>query len=486
MKRRLNFFPILLAGLLLVLSVAFGALLLRTKMLPGGLLVIAFAVVALADVLLIFLCAKPKKKFRFALGVILTILFALGLCFASAALGKTVSTISGITQTSTEYSRLCVYVRAEDEAESIYDVADQTFGVLNTFQRENTDAAVSQLSAELGREIQIREYDGLTGLLEALFAGEVRAVILNAELLELTAEVSGYEDIADRLKLLSEQRVEIEKPLETPKPTETAAAEIQKSENCFSLYVSGIDTKGNISVKSRSDVNIIVTVNTQTHQILLLSTPRDYYVPLPISDGVPDKLTHAGLYGVEVSKGALEMLYETEIDYYFRVNFTGFQKIIDAIGGVDAELDGYSGVMHLNGEEALKHARDRTYGDRWRGKNQMRIIQAAINKVLSPQILTSFNALLDATEGSFETSMPYDLIASLIREQLKSNPQWEILRYSVDGTGDSAVPFTFMMLDGKPMWLYVMHPDETTVGIAKDLMNAMWEDQVITIPEDYH
>ena len=239
-------------------------------------------------------------------------------------------------------------------------------------------------------------------------------------------------------------------------------------------------------MKSRSDVNIIVTVNTQTHQILLLSTPRDYYVPLPISDGVPDKLTHAGHYGVEVSKGALEMLYDTEIDYCFRVNFTGFQKIIDAIGGVDAELDGYSGVMHLNGEEALKHARDRSYGDRWRGKNQMRIIQAAINKTLSPRILSSFDELLNATEGSFETSMPYDLIASLVREQLKSNPQWEILRYSVDGTGDSAVPFTFMMLDGKPMWLYVMHPDETTVGIAKDLMNAMWEDRVITIPEDYH
>ena len=486
MKKPSHFFPILLAALLLALSVAFGALLLRTKMLPGGLLATAFAAVALADALLIFLCARPKKKFRFALGVLLTVLFALGLCFASAALGKTVSAISGITRTSTEYSRLCVYVRAEDEAESIYDVADQSFGVLKTFQRENTDAAVSQLSAELGRELRIREYDGLTELLDALFAGELRAVILNAELLELTAEVSGYEDITERVKILSEQRAEIEKPQETPVPAQTAVPEKQKSENCFSLYISGIDTRGDISMKSRSDVNIIVTVNTQTHQILLLSTPRDYYVPLPISEGVPDKLTHAGLYGVEVSKGALEMLYDTEIDYYFRVNFTGFQKIIDAIGGVDAELDGYSGVMHLNGEEALKHARDRSYGDRWRGKNQMRIIQAAINKILSPRILSSFDDLLDATEGSFETSMPYDLIASLIREQLKSNPRWEILRYSVDGTGDSAVPFTFMMLDGKPMWLYVMHPDETTVGIAKDLMNAMWEDRVITIPEDYH
>ena len=451
-------------------------------MLPGGLLATAFAAVALADALLIFLCARPKKKFRFALGVLLTVLFALGLCFASAALGKTVSAISGITRTSTEYSRLCVYVRAEDEAESIYDVADQSFGVLKTFQRENTDAAVSQLSAELGRELRIREYDGLTGLLDALFAGELRAVILNAELLELTAEVSGYEDITERVKILSEQRAEIEKPQETPVPAQTAVHEKQKSENCFSLYISGIDTRGDISMKSRSDVNIIVTVNTQTHQILLLSTPRDYYVPLPISDGVPDKLTHAGLYGVEVSKGALEMLYDTEIDYYFRVNFTGFQKIIDAIGGVDAELDGYSGVMHLNGEEALKHARDRSYGDRWRGKNQMRIIQAAINKVLSPAILSSFNDVLKATEGSFETDVPYELIAELVRNQLATNPQWEILRYNVTGTGDSEIPFTTMMLDGKPMYLYVMWPNEDDVAAGSEMMQAMHRDEVISLP----
>ncbi len=483
MKKRINIFPFLLSALLLALSLVFGAMALRTKMLPGGLLAVLFAGIALFDVLLVYLCARPEKKFRFVLGVILTILFALGLCFASAVLGKTVSTISGITQTGTEYSSLCVYVRAEDEAESIYDIAGQTFGILKDFQREDTDAAVQQLREELGTEINIQEYDGLTGLLDALFSGEVRAVILNAELLEMAAEVSGYEDITERVKSLTEQRVEAETSRE---PQETAAPEEEKeSENCFSVYISGIDTSGDISVKSRSDVNIIVTVNTLTHQILLLSTPRDYYVPLPISNGVPDKLTHAGIYGVDVSKGALEMLYETEIDYFFRVNFTGFQKIIDAIGGVDAELDGYPGVMHLNGEEALKHARDRTYGDRWRGKNQMRIIQAAINKVLSPKILTSFNALLDATEDSFETSMPYDLIASLIKEQLQSNPQWEILRYSVDGTGDSAVPFTFMMLDGKPMQLYVMHPDELTVGIAKDMMDAMHEDQLITIPADY-
>ena len=165
------------------------------------------------------------------------------------------------------------------------------------------------------------------------------------------------------------------------------------------------------------------------------------------------------------------------------MNFTGFQKIIDAMGGIDAELDGYSGVMHLNGEEALKHARNRSYGDQWRGKNQLRIIQAAINKLLSPAILGSFNRLLDATEGSFQTTVPYELIAELVKEQLSANPQWEILRYNVSGTGDSEIPFTTMLLDGKPMYLYVMWPDEENVAAGIEMLRAMHRDEMIQLPE---
>ena len=483
MKKRINIFSIILSLLLLVLTAAFAAVVLRARLLPTVWTVLLFIALALVDALLIFLCAKPGKKLRFAVGIILTLLFVLGLCYGSAVLNKTVNALKSITNTSPQYSRVCVYVPTEDSAQSIEDVAGDCFGFLSTADRENTDQAVAQIDEGLGVSVQTREFDGLTALLGALFDGEVRSMILNPEYLALVEEVEGFADVSSRVRVLTELR--IQQP-EQPKPTSTPAPsqEPEAEDHCFSVYISGIDTYGDVSMKSRSDVNIIVNVNTQTHQILMVTTPRDYYVPLTISEGKRDKLTHAGIYGIDVSKGTLEMLYETDIDYYFRLNFSGFVKIIDAIGGIDAELDGFDGVMHMDGQEALKHARDRSGGggDQWRGKNQLRIIQAAINKVLSPAILSSFNDVLTATEGCFETDVPYELIAELVKEQLSFNPQWEILRYNVTGTGDSEIPFTTMFLDGQPMYLYVMWPNEDDVAAGIEMMQAMHRDEVISLP----
>lgn len=483
MKKRINIIPIILSLLLLVLTAAFAATVLRSKLLPTAWTMLLLVALALADALLIFLCAKPQKKLRLAAGIILTVLFVLGVGYGSAALNKTVSTLKSITNTSPQYSQVCVYVPTEDPAQSIEEVAGDCFGFLSAADRENTDQAIAQINETLGVTIQTREFEGLTALLSALFDGKVRSMMLNPEYLALVEEVEGFTDVSSKLRVLTELRIQQpEQPKPTPSPE--AEAETAEEDHCFSVYISGIDTYGDVSAKSRSDVNIIINVNTQTHQILMVTTPRDYYVPLPISDGKRDKLTHGGIYGIDVSKGALEMLYETDIDYYFRLNFTGFVKIIDAIGGIDAELDGFDGVLHLNGEEALVRARDRSGGggDQWRGKNQLRIIQAAINKVLSPAILSSFNDVLKATEGSFETDVPYEMIAELVKEQLSSNPQWEILRYNVTGTGDSEIPFTTMFLDGKPMYLYVMWPNEDDVAAGSAMMQAMHRDEVISLP----
>ena len=481
MKKKINIISIIISLLLLVLTAAFAIVVLRARLLPTAWTVLLLAALVLIDALLIFLCAKPGKKLRFAIGIILTLLFVLGICYGSATLNKTVNTLKSITNTSPQYSRVCVYVPTEDSAQSIEDVAGDCFGFLSTADRENTDQAIAQINEELNVSVQAREYEGLTALLNALFDGEVRSMILNPEYLALVEEVDGFADVGSRVRVLTELRI---RQPEQQNTTPTTSEEPEAEDHCFSVYISGIDTYGEVSMKSRSDVNIIINVNTETHQILMVTTPRDYYVPLPISDGQRDKLTHAGIYGIDVSKGALEMLYETEIDYYFRLNFTGFVKIIDAIGGIDAELDGFDGVRHLNGEEALQRARDRSGsgGDNWRGKNQLRIIQAAINKVLSPAILSSFNDVLKATEGCFETDVPYELIAELVRNQLASNPQWEILRYNVTGTGDSEIPFTTMLLDGKPMYLYVMWPNEDDVAAGIEMMQAMHRDEVISLP----
>ena len=164
----------------------------------------------------------------------------------------------------------------------------------------------------------------------------------------------------------------------------------------------------------------------ETHEILLVSTPRDYYVPLALSGNPYDKLTHAGIYGMDVLLGTLEALYETEIDYYFRINFTGFTEIIDALGGIDVSSeyeftagghDYHVGTNHLDGEEALSFARERysfTEGDRQRGKNQMAVIEGVLEKALSPSILTGYLDILESVEDCVDTSIPYDLIAELV------------------------------------------------------------------------
>ncbi len=251
---------------------------------------------------------------------------------------------------------------------------------------------------------------------------------------------------------------------------------LEVPEGAFVLYVSGVDTWGSAGARSRSDVNILAVVNTNTKEVLLVSTPRDYYVPLSNSNGVKDKLTHAGIYGIDTSIGTLELLYGVDIQYYVRMNFTGFVNIVDAVGGVDVYSDttfsvgdafSYTeGINHMNGIEALAFARERhsfAGGDRARGTHQMEVIKAVLNKCTSSAILYNYADVMNSISGCFTTNMPQDKIASLVRMQLGDMAQWTITSMSVDGTGASKTTYT---VPGKKA--YVMIPDDTTVQRAKE------------------
>jgi LCP family protein required for cell wall assembly len=263
-----------------------------------------------------------------------------------------------------------------------------------------------------------------------------------------------------------------------------------EKEGVFTVFISGIDTPGAVSKTSRSDVNILATVNTKTHQVFLLTTPRDYYVPLSISNGVKDKLTHAGIYGVNVSMDTLSMLYDTKIDYYFRLNFTGFTNIIEALGGVrvhsdyDFEAGGYSfvkGDNYLNADEALVFARERhafPQGDVQRGKDQMYVIEGVINKLTSPAVLKNFDQLMSGLSDSFETSMPYDTISSMVSSQLNGGKTWDIQKYHVVGTGDKQTTYSMPNFHA-----YVMVPDQNSVDQAKEYLNQIENDQVIQVDQ---
>ena len=255
----------------------------------------------------------------------------------------------------------------------------------------------------------------------------------------------------------------------------------------FVVYLSGVDNRGDLTEKARSDVNILAVVNPTTKQAALINTPRDYYVDLAGTDS-KDKLTHAGLYGVETSMATLGNLYGVNVEHYIRINFAGFISIIDAVGGVDVYSDqaftsvgspGYydpttfaEGWNHLDGKSALAFARERhafASGDIQRGINQMKVIDAMANKLKSPTVLMSFSKLMDAVSDCFVTSLSQEQISALVRMQLSDLANWDIQSYSVTGSsGKSSQCYS-----AKGQSLYVMKPDESSVTQAKELIASV-------------
>ena len=255
----------------------------------------------------------------------------------------------------------------------------------------------------------------------------------------------------------------------------------------FVLYLSGVDNRGELTEKARSDVNILAVVNPTTKRVALINTPRDYYVDLAGTDS-KDKLTHAGLYGVETSMATLGNLYGIQVDHYIRIDFSGFISIIDAVGGVDVYSDqaftsvgspGYyapptfaEGGNHLDGKSALAFARERhafASGDIQRGINQMKVIDAMANKLKSPTVLMSFSKLMDAVSNCFVTSLSQEQISALVRMQLGDLANWDIESCSVTGSsGKSSQCYS-----AKGQNLYVMKPDESSVSKAKELIASV-------------
>ena len=254
----------------------------------------------------------------------------------------------------------------------------------------------------------------------------------------------------------------------------------------FNIYISGIDVYGEITKESRSDVNLIVTINPQTHKILLTTTPRDYYVTIPgVSGEMRDKLTHAGIYGIDTSMATLENLYQTEIPFYARVNFTSVIDIVDAMGGIDVEsevafttskaagtvVDIQEGMNHLNGKEALAFVRERkafASGDNQRGKNQQALMTALIKKAVSPMILIQASEMIDGIVGNAETNMSEAQMKSLIEMQLLDLKGWEIESVAASGN-DSGKQYCYSYSGGP---LYVCVPDETVVESIRQKMQA--------------
>ena len=362
MKKQMKIIAVVMSVISIVLAVVLGFMLWNLNMLPALYFGIAMLVLLLLVGGISALILSARKVQVLIVGIVCSLIFDVIMGGGIYYLNGATSALKKITTTKTEIALVDVYVNADDTAETIEDANGYRFGILSELDRENTDEAVSKINEDLGYEIETAEYGNYMQMVDAVEANEIDAFILNTAYMEILADMEGYQNISERVKSIAEYEVEHKTEI-SEKPV------VEKNSDTFTVYVSGIDTEGVVSTKSRSDVNILMTVNTKTKQVLLVNTPRDYYVPLPISGGARDKLTHAGIYGVETSMGTLDMLYGTSTDYYFRLNFSGFETIIDALGGVDVYSD-YEfvtlhgnyyiapGMNHLNGNQALGFVRE--------------------------------------------------------------------------------------------------------------------------------
>lgn len=462
----------LIAAIELIVAVVLGVKLLTMNLLPTVYMVIYAVAVVLVFVLTLL---SAKKIWSSILMCIISILLSAVMIYGSVALYKVDSTVKEVTTSmAEEQTEMVIAVLADSEAKEITDLSEFLISYMTEDKESNAITIMAEIDAVLGGEVSYREFSAATEMVDALYAKTVGAMILNEAYIDVISELEGYEDFEDRIKIIYSKDI-----IEYINLVNEKESNLEQ----FVVYISGIDKFGAVSTKSRSDVNILLAVNTKTKQVQMINTPRDYYVTLPNSNGVKDKLTHAGIYGVENSIGTLENLYGVEIDYYVRMNFSGFEAIINALGGIDVysnydftvePIKHYTvGMNHLNGLEALAFARERhsfANGDRTRGENQMAVIEATLNKIMSPQILYNYTSVLEAVDGMFVTNFTSDDIYALVKQQLTDMSAWTFETYSVDGSGVSST--TYSMPNTKT---YVMVPYESTVEEAKQKINAVLE-----------
>ncbi len=338
--------------------------------------------------------------------------------------------------------------------------SNQNIKTVGVYKTDNLEEALKQIDG-----FSIQEYSNIKTMTNLFIKNQIDGLFVNEGTLEILKEEQNFD-------------YQIIKTVSIKIKTKVDSNDVDVTKQSFSIYISGIDVKGSISSVSRSDVNMIMTVNPKTNKILLTSIPRDYYVQLHGTTGYKDKLTHAGLYGINMSIQTIEDLLNMNINYYIRVNFTTLIDVVDAIGGItiysDKAFTAYTdrscsfkvGNNTVDGKCALAFSRERyayQEGDRHRVKNQQTVLIAMIQKLTSSKtLLTKYNQILNTLSDSFETNISSNRIYSLINKQLDSMPNWNIETFSLDGS--NSFNYTYSYSASK---LYVMEPDTSTIEQAK-------------------
>lgn len=418
-------------------------------------------------------------------GKIFAVIMSIVLGFASYYLLITQNMLSQITGIAYNIDTMVVAVLADNSAQSLDDVKDYVFGIELQYDADNMNHAVEEVENRVGGEIATSEFPSMHDQIQALYDRQVGTIIYNKSFEGTIEEM--FPGFTEQTRIID--NVSIRTIAEV---TNNDGSDAQVTKEPFMLYISANDSYGELSVSGRSDVNMLVAVNPKTKQILMVNTPRDYYVELPgVSGGMKDKLTHAGNYGIDCSIDTLEAIYDEGIDYYIRVNFSSLIRMVDALGGITVNsdysftaIDGNSfvqGENYLNGEQALSFARERKNvpgGDFQRGRDQQLVLTAMINKAISPSIITGYTGIIGTISDSFVTSMDQSDITDLIKMQLNDGAQWNIVTVSALGTGDMQYCYS-----APNQQLSVVIPDEASVASARTLIDQLFAGETLVQPE---
>ncbi len=445
------------------------------------------ALVVLCLVLLGYQVLSQITNNSYILGRILCVCFCAFFVGGGYYIYDASAAVDEIGDVDTKVDVISFYVLKDDKAQSITDAKDYKFGILEVQARENTDKSVKEVESKVGKSLDVAEYEDTTTLVDALYAREVQVIVFNKAFMNTVEE--HYKTFSNDTRELLNNSI--------TSTVEREVVETNVTTKPFNVYISGIDVYGDISQTSRSDVNVIATVNPLSKKILLTTTPRDYYVPLytkggeSLSGGMEDKLTHAGIYGVDCSINTLEKLYDIDIDYYVRLNFSSVKQIVNLLGGVSVYSDydfisdwgpdgagtHYSfkkGYNKVNGKKALAFCRERHHfenGDYQRGRDHQHMIEAILNKAMSPAILPNFSELLRESKSMFQTNMSTKKIKSICSMQLNDMAQWKIVYANAEGSGAKKPTYSI-----RSTALYVCVPNYDSVAkITKRINKVMQE-----------
>lgn len=419
----------------------------------------------------VFRMVHSKVWQKRMIGSCMAIIFSILLCVGVYYSSTTLSFFQKAFQSRERVENYQVLVLNSSNYGSLKELKGGKIGV--PFANFSEGAKLMQTELKKKTTLTLQEIDN-SSLVESLLKKNLRVIVMEE------AQKNVFEEINEEFK----KEVKVLETISVTVKNKTKKKDTKLTKNPFSIYISGNDDYGAINQVSRSDVNMVITVNPITHKVLMTSIPRDYYVTLSGMGGEKDKLTHASLYGIDTSIETLSSLLDTKIDYYVKINFSSLVQLVDAVDGVDVNSDEefvahyydepvkkwidysfYKGLNHLDGKAALAYSRERksfVSGDRARVFHQQQVLTSLIEKISSPSILKNYTDILNALNGSFDTNLGYEDILSFLQKQLDKNPSWAIETNILEGTDGNEHVYSMSSTT------YVMKPTIESVELAQE------------------